>query len=220
MFKSYEAQYKALDGEKGTFEAIVAVFGNVDLMGDKIMPGAFTNSLAAWAAKGRPIPVVFSHQWGNLDAHIGYVLEAKEVEQGLYVKAQLELDEPFAARVWKKMQKGTLAEFSFAYDVPPGGAAWVEGKNGDGYHELRTLDIIEVGPCLKGVNPETELLGVKGARGIQAAHDLLHALGAKCPAEGGGEGESEDEAGGDAGKSSGTPSALAERLRIEALMCE
>lgn len=151
--------FKALaDQPEGTFEAIVAVFNNVDRIGDKIIPGAFKDSLANWKAKGRPIPVIFAHEWDNLDAHIGQVLDAKEMDPGLYVKGQLEMDEPFAARVWKKMMNGTLAEFSFAYDVVDAVQAKV---NGEYVNELRKLELLEVGPCLVGMNPETQLLGVK-----------------------------------------------------------
>lgn len=146
--------FKALDDGKGEFEALVAVFGNVDLGGDRIVKGAFADSLKAWEAKGRPIPVVFSHDWGNLDAHIGEVTQAKETDEGLWVKAQLDMEDASAAKVFRLMKRGTLAEFSFAYDV-------VEEKLQNGANELLKLDVIEVGPTLKGMNPETQLLGVK-----------------------------------------------------------
>ncbi len=166
-FKTFSAQFKAAkDAPEGTFEAIVAVFNNVDRAGDKIIPGAFKDSLAEWEAKGRPIPVIFSHQWENLDAHIGQVVTAKETDEGLYVKAQLDMEEEFAKRVWKKMKAGTLAEFSFAYDVVD--AAEVK-EDGNWVFELRKLDLLEVGPCLVGMNPDTELLGVKGKRQIDPA---------------------------------------------------
>lgn len=220
------AQFKALDGAQGTFEAIVAAFGNVDRGGDQILPGAFTDSLVAWEQKGRPIPVIFSHEWDNLDAHIGQVLEAKEVDEGLYVRGQLEMDEPFAQRVWKKMSKGTLAEFSFAYDVVD--ALWAK-EDGQTIYELRKLDLLEVGPCLVGMNPETQLLGVKEGRRnstkdadrIQAIHDLCVELGAKCAEPESdaddGEGGAEDEAG-TSGKSSGPgPSTLAARIALDLL---
>lgn len=154
-FKSARLRgFKALDAGKGEFEAIVAVFGNVDLGGDRIVKGAFADSLKAWESKGRPIPVVFSHDWGNLDAHIGEVISAKETDEGLHVRAQLDMDDPPAAKVFRLMQRGTLAEFSFAYDI-------VEEKLQNGANELLKLDVIEVGPTLKGMNPETQLLGVK-----------------------------------------------------------
>jgi HK97 family phage prohead protease len=154
--------FKAIDDKQGIFEAIVAVFGNIDRGGDTILPGAFEGSLARWKEKARPIPVIFSHQWENLDAHIGEVLEAKEREEGLYVKAQLDMEEEFAARVWKRMIKGTLAEFSFAYDILQ--SAWVDrGDQASPRHiqELRELELLEVGPCLVGLNPETQLISVK-----------------------------------------------------------
>lgn len=146
--------FKALDEGSGEFEALVAVFGNVDLAGDRIVKGAFVDSLKQWEAKGRPVPVVFSHQWGDLDAHIGEVLEARETDEGLHVKAQLDMEDPSAAKVFRLLKRGTLAEFSFAYDV-------VEEKVQNGANELLKLDLIEVGPTLKGMNPETQLISVK-----------------------------------------------------------
>lgn len=154
--------FKALDEGKGQFEAVVAVFGNVDLGGDRIVKGAFANSLKAWEAKGRPIPVVFSHMWQDIDAHIGEVLEAKETDEGLWVKAQLDMEDPAAAKCWRLMKRGTLAEFSFAYDI-------AEEKLQNGANELLELEIIEVGPTLKGMNPATQLLTVKSVDGHQTA---------------------------------------------------
>lgn len=230
MFKTYPMRGFKVLGESestGQFEAIVAVFNNVDRAGDMIIPGAFRRTLAFWEQKGRPIPVIFAHEWDNLDAHIGQVMEAKEVEEGLYVKAQLDMDEPFASRVWKKMRAGTLAEFSFAYDVVDAKLVDNGEKAEPRYvNELRDLDLMEVGPCLVGMNPETELIAVKntlaafkvGARhsakdndNIQQIHDLAVALGAKCaePTEDNG---GEDE-GGDGGKArKGKPDGHAERL--------
>jgi hypothetical protein len=236
--------FKALDEGQGIFEAIVAVFNNVDRGGDKILPGAFADSLAAWKAKGRPIPVIFSHEWENLDAHIGEVLDAKEIEPGLWIKGQVEMDEPFAQRVYKKMQKGTLAEFSFAYDIVEAAEVKVNDK---WITELRKLDLLEVGPCLVGMNPDTQLLGIKdltpdelarlkavwetlnvgfGKEGrrnsnkdasrIQQIHDLTIELGAKCAEPSEGEGSPEDEAG-KARKSSGKaePSTFATRAALD-----
>jgi hypothetical protein len=226
------ASFKALDEAQGIFEAIVAAFNNVDRGGDRILPGAFKNSLAEWEQKGRPIPVIFAHEWDNLDAHIGQVLQAKEVEEGLYVRGQLEMDEPFAARVWKKMKSGLLAEFSFAYDVVKSG--WIT-ENERTVLELKELNLLEVGPCLVGMNPDTQLLGVKegrrnnatDAKRIQAIHDAVCELGAKCAGadgDGEGEGDGNDEAGdppkdgGKYGKSKDrAPSTLAARVALDLL---
>jgi HK97 family phage prohead protease len=183
--------FKALDGTdgaEGTFEAIVAVFNNVDHVGDRILPGAFTDTLADWQASGDPIPVIFSHRWDDLDAHIGAVDEARELPPGadglpaelaglggLYVKGTLDLDEEFAARVWRKLKRRTLREFSFAYDVIDGRTAEVDGEP---VFDLVKLDLFEVGPTLKGANPATALLGAKArAAGKASAADLIDLIG-------------------------------------------
>jgi len=153
------------DPSEGIFEAYVSIFGNTDYHGDRIKAGAFAGSLERWKASGDPIPVIFSHQWDDLDAHIGEVLEAEEhlpgdsrlpesirANGGLWTKFSLELDEDFAARVAKKLTKRTIREFSFAYDVLD------EAKGTDGVNELLELDVLEVGPTLKGANPATVLL--------------------------------------------------------------
>ena len=224
--KSYSAQYKVIDQSQGIFEALVAVFDNVDRGGDRILKGAFAQTLKDWLAKGRPIPVVFSHQWDNLDAHIGQVLEAKETDEGLLVKAQLEMDEPFAQRVFKKMAKSLIAEFSFAYDTVKANLVDQGEKVSPRYvNDLEQLDLFEVGPCLVGMNPATQLLGVKSgarnsaadARSLQSIHDLVCGLGAKC--ESASDGEPEDPPADESlpGKSAGRTSTLAELVALELL---
>jgi HK97 family phage prohead protease len=98
---------------------------------------------------------VWSHQWDNLDAHVGHVLEAKEIDEGLWIKGQLDLEEDYARRLFKKLKQRTIREFSFAYDTRDSR----EGE--DGANELLALDLFEVGPTLKGANQATQLLGVK-----------------------------------------------------------
>jgi uncharacterized protein len=138
----------------------VAVFNNIDRGGDRIMPGAFTKTLAAWRASGDPVPVIWSHDWGTPDAHIGvaYAKDMKQTARGLLVKGQLDIDDnDIARRVHKLMARRSLKEFSFGYDIPPGGRR----KASDGANQLIEIDLHEVGPTLKGMNPDTELHGVK-----------------------------------------------------------
>lgn len=175
-YKSFQlAQFKALAEGQGQFEAIVAVFNNVDRAGERILPGAFTQSLANWRKSGDPIPVLFSHEWANLDAHIGVVLEAKELFPGapelsadlsalggLYIKAKLDIEEPSAKRVWQLMSQRRLKSLSFSYDVVASREVGEQGKAAPNHWlDLVTLDLLEVGPCLVGMNPDTALIGVK-----------------------------------------------------------
>jgi HK97 family phage prohead protease len=164
--KSCPVQIKAVgDGtEDGTFEAIVSAFGNVDTYGDRVMPGAFTDTLAEWEAKGAPIPVLWSHMSQDPDYHIGYVEKAEERPEGLWVQARLDLEGPKAQQVYRLLKGKRVTQFSFAYDVIDGAEVKADGGNGNSVYELRKLKLYEVGPTLIGVNQETELLAVKAAR--------------------------------------------------------
>lgn len=168
--------------QPGQFTAIVSVFGNEDSAGDVVVPGAFTDTLADWAAKGDPIPVLWSHDWSDPFSHIGVVVDAKETDEGLLVTGQIEdLDtNPTAAQVYRLLKGRRVTQFSFAYDVQEG--AWVDTEddqsNPYGYYELRKLRLYEVGPTLVGANQETELLAAKAdslVRGLKEGRVLAQA---------------------------------------------
>jgi len=157
LTKTYDAHFKALDEKAGTFEALVSVFGNVDHIGDRVMPGAFTKSIEDWRAKGDPIPIIWSHQWNDPNAHIGSAdpADVEQTAKGLLIKGQLDLDNPFAAQVYRLIKDRRVKEWSFAYDTID------EKRAKDGANNLNVLDIIEAGPTLKGMNAETETITVK-----------------------------------------------------------
>jgi len=170
--KTARVHIKAAGDQDGTpsgvFEAIVATW-DLDSYGDKIVQGAFADTLADWRASGDPLPVLWAHQSGDPESHIGVVLEAEERDEGLWVKAQLDPDDltdpkSRTAKVYKLLKGRRVTQFSFAFDVEEG--AWVERRE-DGvdqsYYELRKLKLFEVGPCLVGVNQQTDLLAIKAA---------------------------------------------------------
>lgn len=136
------------------------MFSNVDCYGDRVEPGAFTETL-----KNDGLPaVVWSHQW--TEPPIGATLAATETEEGLLVKGQLFIEDNQRAReIYAAMKhvggdgQPPLREFSFAYDILEGG--WVV-EDEEEIYSLKQLRLIEVGPCLKGVNDSTRLVGVKG----------------------------------------------------------
>lgn len=208
---AWDARIKLLTDEAGKptgeVQFYASVFNNVDLVGDRVLPGAFAKSLENWREKGDPIPVIFSHTWGDVFSIIGYANAADVVEDetGLLVKAFLDVAEnPTAAQVWRLMDRRIVKEASFAYDVVR------EKKSADGANELLELDLIEVGPTLKGANPATgdfpsvaknllidetlkelqtalkHVVELKDSKdtaevaGIQSAHDMMVALGAAC----------------------------------------
>lgn len=160
LHKSFGLTEVKADGQTGEFTATVAVFNNIDLGGDRILPGAFAKSLQKWRAAGDPIPIIWNHDSDNPMAHIGVAnpQDVIETANGLLVKGTLDVqDNDYARQVHRLMKRRSLKEFSFGYRVPKGG----EKRASDGANDLTEIDLIETGPTLKGLNPVTELHSVK-----------------------------------------------------------
>jgi HK97 family phage prohead protease len=156
LTKSFVAEIKSVDVLTGVVEAIVSVFGTVDHGGDVVVKGAFDESLAEWKASGDPIPFIWSHDWANPEAHIGFITEAKETDEGLWVKAQCDVGRPFADQVLHLLDERRVKQFSFGYEVREKASANVDGQR---VRELLKLGLIEAGPTLMGMHPDTRLIG-------------------------------------------------------------
>lgn len=83
--RSFNLEIKAVE-EDGFFSGYAAVFGNLDWYNDIILPGAFKQTLADWANKGKLPPVLWNH---NVDEPIGAYTKMVEDEKGLYVEGKL-----------------------------------------------------------------------------------------------------------------------------------
>ena len=172
MEKTFGVEKLETPGEAGSgqFEALVSVFGNVDYDNDIVMPGAFGKAVK----EQEPPPIVWSHFW-NIPP-IGETLDWGETSKGLRVKGQLFVGEgdkhQYADMVYAGMKSRNgrlpaLREFSFQYDIAADGAKMAE-REGKVIQELYELyPIGEVGPCLKGANPATQLLTPPKARAVQ-----------------------------------------------------
>jgi HK97 family phage prohead protease len=159
---------KAAGDTPGEFTALVSVFGNVDSGADRVMPGAFTKTLAE---RGLP-PIVWSHD--QYVPPIGTCLDAKETDEGLLIHGRLFVseqdDHEIARQVYTAMKtldgrgKPTLRDFSFGYRVVK--ARWTEERDNpdlpswtDQVRELLEVELFECGPCLVGMNPHAGLTG-------------------------------------------------------------
>lgn len=161
--KAFEAEVKAAGNtDAGEFTALVSVFNNVDHVGDRVLPGAFTKTLERWRTSNDPVPVILSHNWDDPFASLGVAnpQDIKQTPQGLLVKGTLDInDNDVARQVYKLMKRRSLKAFSFGYLVPDGGEHLAEG----GVNELSEVDLVEIGPTLQGANPEAQLQAVKSA---------------------------------------------------------
>lgn len=143
------------DGLKeGQFRAYASVFGNVDSYGDIVEKGAFLDTLAEWDTKGVPIPLLWGHDMHDPFSNIGGVFKATEDDTGLLVEAELDLDNPTAAQVYRLVKGRRVTDLSFAYTVEN------ERKDAAGNHLLK-LGLIEVSVVPLGANRETGFVAIK-----------------------------------------------------------
>ena len=144
--KTFRAEVKAdapaPGATTGSFDARVAAFGNVDLQGDRIEPEAFDATLAAWSESGDNVPVIWSHQWDDPMAHVGWVESAAAEDGGLRVKGVIDLSTDLARQVHRLMVDRRVKEFSFAYlptdAAPDPGDAERPGPQGARPHRGRS----------------------------------------------------------------------------------
>lgn len=153
--------FKMLDDTPGSFTGYLAVFGNEDLGGDIIEPGAFTKTLAdARERKARDgdtylFPILYQH---DDKAPCGGFLDAHEDPHGLYVKGQLDLDTQLGRETYSGLKKGYMRGLSIGYSTIK--HKWV----GDVRH-LQQLQLFEGSVVTFAMNPEAMVGAVKGASG-------------------------------------------------------
>jgi HK97 family phage prohead protease len=146
--------------DPGVFTGYAAVFNNVDLHGDIILPGAFADSLNDYAPGGAGVPCYWNHNLDNPQFCIGWTREAREDEHGLFVEVQLDLENPMGKQVYQMLQKKLVRQMSFTYIVEEESPYTDEDGKND-ITVLTKLKLFEVSVVPVGANQETEILDVK-----------------------------------------------------------
>ena len=160
---------KTADGAPGDSGAITGYASTwtrePDSWGDVVAKGAFAESLRRIEAEGRVLPLLWDHASDDLGSYIGKVTSLKEDDHGLLFTATFD-DTPEAQRARELAMDGRLCKFSFAYEVID--QMEVELEDGRKANELRELDIHEVSLVMYPANPDTSVVEVKGAPGMDA----------------------------------------------------
>ncbi len=143
MQRAFELELKAIAAD-GTFEGLAATYGNVDSVGDRIMPGAFTRTLAT--SKERPL--LLSHR-----ASVG-VVSLTDSPAGLFAKGRLSLGARDAQDAYALLKDGALKAMSIGFETVK--ANWV----GD-VRELSEIKLWEVSLVATPANEMALISGVK-----------------------------------------------------------
>lgn len=157
---------KVLDDEEGIVEAYVSGIGNKDSVGDIIMSGAYTDSLAMRTPKG-----VWSHDWSR---PVSKTLEIREVAAGdpalplkmksagiggLYVRTQFNLETQDGRDAFSNVKFfGEESEWSIGYQIAE--SSYDKDKKALLLHKV---DLFEYSPVLFGANSLTATVAVKVA---------------------------------------------------------
>ena len=143
-------EFKALSARE--LEGYGSVFGNVDLGGDVVLPGAFARSLAAHKAQGTAPKMLWNHRTSDLP--IGKWDEFKEDDLGLYMRGTL-ADTQMGNDVRTLAKMKAIDSMSIGYQI-------VDGEfSRDGTFLLKEVELWEVSPVNFPMNPAAVISAVK-----------------------------------------------------------
>jgi uncharacterized protein len=127
--KSFKLEIKSLTAE-GVFTGMASVFGNVDLGGDIVEPGAFSRTLQH---KGGEVPILYQH---DTRQPIG-LGKVRETKAGLEITGELVMQTSKAQEAYALMKRGVLKGLSIGFDV-------VRDTVANGIRHLHELKLYEV----------------------------------------------------------------------------
>ena len=156
LHKDFGLEIKAAD-DAGVIEGYGSTFGGEpDSYGDVVLPGAFAESLVKHKRAGTMPLMLWGHQSGELP--IGDWVDMAEDGKGLWLKGQLDLEDPMGQRVHKALKRKSVRSLSIGYET-------IEAKNDPkrpGVRLLEKMDLWEVSPVNFPANRRASITGVKG----------------------------------------------------------
>jgi HK97 family phage prohead protease len=144
---NFRFEIKTVSESGGSFTGLASTYGNMDLQGDAVMPGAFTKTLRD--AKG-PFPVLMGH---DMAEQIGYA-QLEDSSSGLLVKGTLVLETEKSRQAYALMKAKALRGMSIGYDT-------VRSNMKDGVRQLSEVKLYEVSLTPFPANERAVVTGVK-----------------------------------------------------------
>lgn len=148
-YADFSLEIKAIEGRQ--FEGYGAVFGNVDLGGDIVVPGAFKRSLARHKASGTMPLMFWMHQPDQVP---GLWLDMGEDQEGLYVKGDL-VNTQLGSEVRELLTRKAVRGLSIGYQ------AQEVDYDRQGNRLLKQIDVVEVSVVSMAMNPLASVYAAK-----------------------------------------------------------
>ena len=166
FFSSLEV--KSLDGDAnssiGTFSGWASVWDSVDLGGDMIKKGAFSNTISKWSEKGMMPQMLYYHDMTEV---IGEWTKMVEDEKGLYVEGKLwvtgDMRLESAVKAYNILRSNSVRGLSIGfYDL---GSVEKTLMSGNVIRELQEIDLLEVSIAPWAMEPRASVTQVKSLAG-------------------------------------------------------
>jgi len=151
--KTFALQVKDLT-EEGTFEGYGSIFGNVDSYGDKVMPGAFVESLARHRREGSSVLMLWQH---NPDEPIGVWEDLAEDSKGLWGKGRLITEVQKGREAYALLKNDALRGLSIGYSE-------LESEPDGNILLLKKLELYEISLVSFPANRRANVTDVKNER--------------------------------------------------------
>ena len=145
-------EVKATNDDSGQFEAYLSVFDNVDFGNDKVVKGAFAESLAG---SGRMFPLLDQHD----SRHVIGGFTAMEDNIGLKISGEFNLDTQQGREGYSNAKKGYLTGFSMGYRVK-------DYRYEDDIRVLEKVDLMEGSLVTFPMNDKARLVAIKSTDDI------------------------------------------------------
>lgn len=139
--------------ETGVFAGYASVFNVIDSQRDKVLPGAFSDSLRASASS---VKLLWQHR---LDAPIGTITALFEDARGLYIEGQLLLEVAQAKEAYTLLKAGVVTGLSIGYSPRR-----FSRDPDTGVRLLQAIDLIEVSLVTLPANDKAQVTVVKDRR--------------------------------------------------------
>jgi HK97 family phage prohead protease len=155
--KDFNLEVKLAD-DAGSIEGYGSTFGGEpDSYGDIVLRGAFKDSVDAHKAAGTMPLMLWGHE--SYSPPIGNWTDMGEDKKGLWVKGQIDLEDPMGARVHRALQRQATRGLSIGYEV-------VESREDPkrrGVRLLEKLELWEISPVNFPANRNATVTAVKAA---------------------------------------------------------
>ena len=153
--ESKNFEFKAIDDEKGSVEAVFSVFNKLDTDGDVVLPSAIKSGF-----KDDQVPMVFAHKW---DQPIGKGVITSDDEKATF-RGNFFMDTEAGKEAYHLAKAmADLQEWSFGFRINDSEVKEYKSEDGDEISArfLKDLTVYEVSPVLVGANRETYTLAIK-----------------------------------------------------------